>query len=602
MKKAILLTLIMMLSATTAFSADFAPTLLKLSADPVINYDFDGSDLDIPVQVSGTTAGIIFCVFTKEEAENIPFTHNGNLGWHMVNKIDTCVFYSTLKGFSVGANTITWDGKDQDGGVVPAGEYTYYLWDFDNLGTKQLVGKSIDSRICHDYRNEIQEIDENGLPIANPIIFGGTPTYGWPGPPFRWIIGNDPLDETLLATSNIPMTEGWGLEGDEVLHPTDFNYFYVKVRNTTSLTAGIQKFKWVPGGDCEMQSDFGNEGFSELHSTNGGGGQGPGVASDGEYLFACDENHWASNEPDSDFYIYDYDGYIISEIDLTTWWSNPDNFEAGAQMNGGPINFTERNGLVVLNAHASCMNNLVDPAGYLENDDIDDFWLWASGNGDYVLDHNFEDTAAIPWACNDYNVGPYKTSVATDANYFTLINAYGIGTISFGLLAPDGTGLGYFLFAGDTAGLKGGTLIVDSGTAFDGIYTDNQHTGGTRFERNEEKADQGLFFLGHDTISGVITNSVGVAEEAPAAFTVEQNAPNPFNPTTTITFSLEQAGDVSVDVLNVAGQRIDTLVDGFMDAGSHSAVWNASGFSAGVYFYTVKSGGHTKTMKMTLLK
>lgn len=293
---------------------------------------------------------------------------------------------------------------------------------------------------------------------------------------------------------------------------------------------------------------------------------------------------------------------MISEIDLTTWWSNPDNLESGAQMNGGPLNIAERNGLLVLNAHASCMNNLVDPAGYLESDDMDDFWLWANGNGDYTLDHNFEETASLAWVCNDYNVGPYKTSVATDANYFTVINAYGIGEVSFGLLAPDGTGLGYYLFAGDTAGLKGGTLIVDSETAFDGIYTDNQHTGGTRFERNEEEADQGLFFLGHDSISGVITNATNVENDAPSAFSVDQNTPNPFNPTTTISFNLVEAGDVSIEVFNVAGQKVDTIVDGFMDTGSHSVVWNASDFSAGIYFYTVKSGGHSRTMKMTLLK
>jgi len=49
------------------------------------------------------------------------------MGWHYVNKIDTCVYYSTMKNFSVGANVLSWDGKDQDGGLVPAGEYTYYF-------------------------------------------------------------------------------------------------------------------------------------------------------------------------------------------------------------------------------------------------------------------------------------------------------------------------------------------------------------------------------------------------------------------------------------------------------------------------------------------
>jgi hypothetical protein len=55
-------------------------------------------------------------------------------------------------------------------------------------------------------------------------------------------------------------------------------------------------------------------------------------------------------------------------------------------------------------------------------------------------------------------------------------------------------------------------------------------------------------------------------------------------------------------VYNTAGQRVDTIVNANMSAGGHSATWNASRFAAGVYFYTVKTGDFSKTMKMTLLK
>ena len=112
----------------------------------------------------------------------------------------------------------------------------------------------------------------------------------------------------------------------------------------------------------------------------------------------------------------------------------------------------------------------------------------------------------------------------------------------------------------------------------------------------------GTWFSGHDSIKGIITSGVGVDEEAPAAISVAQNAPNPFNPTTTISFSLAEAGTVTIDVFNIAGQKVDTIVNEFMDAGSHSVVFDASEFSAGVYFYTVKSGDFSKTMKMTLVK
>ena len=83
---------------------------------------------------------------------------------------------------------------------------------------------------------------------------------------------------------------------------------------------------------------------------------------------------------------------------------------------------------------------------------------------------------------------------------------------------------------------------------------------------------------------------------------MDQNAPNPFNPTTSITFTIPSAGHVTVDVYNVAGQKIDTLVNDMMSTGRHSVVRDASGFSNGVYFNTVKAGDFSKTMKMTLLK
>ena len=95
---------------------------------------------------------------------------------------------------------------------------------------------------------------------------------------------------------------------------------------------------------------------------------------------------------------------------------------------------------------------------------------------------------------------------------------------------------------------------------------------------------------------------VGVAEDSPGAFEVAQNSPNPFNPTTSIGFVIPEAGNVTIDIFNVAGQKVDTVASKFMNAGNHSVVFDATGYSAGVYFYTVRSGDFSKTMKMTLLK
>jgi len=88
----------------------------------------------------------------------------------------------------------------------------------------------------------------------------------------------------------------------------------------------------------------------------------------------------------------------------------------------------------------------------------------------------------------------------------------------------------------------------------------------------------------------------------PMEFEVFQNTPNPFNPATSIPFTLPEPGNVTIDILNINGQKVDTLINRYLEAGRHTVYWDGSGFSAGLYFYNVKYGGFSKTMKMLLLK
>ncbi|MBD3168863.1 MAG: T9SS type A sorting domain-containing protein [candidate division Zixibacteria bacterium] len=88
----------------------------------------------------------------------------------------------------------------------------------------------------------------------------------------------------------------------------------------------------------------------------------------------------------------------------------------------------------------------------------------------------------------------------------------------------------------------------------------------------------------------------------PTATALGQNYPNPFNANTSIPFELADNGNVSVKVYNVSGQLVETLIDGYMEAGSHVASWDASTVSSGVYFYTLETGDYSTTKKMNLLK
>lgn len=88
----------------------------------------------------------------------------------------------------------------------------------------------------------------------------------------------------------------------------------------------------------------------------------------------------------------------------------------------------------------------------------------------------------------------------------------------------------------------------------------------------------------------------------PLDFEVFANYPNPFNPATTIKFSLPKTSTVSVKMFNILGQEVLTVFNGKMDAGIKLLPVDASGFASGVYFYSVSANGKTITKSMTLLK
>ena len=106
------------------------------------------------------------------------------------------------------------------------------------------------------------------------------------------------------------------------------------------------------------------------------------------------------------------------------------------------------------------------------------------------------------------------------------------------------------------------------------------------------------------------SNSVGVDnrnETFPQGFALEQNFPNPFNPSTTIRYELPEDGLVNITIYDITGRHISTLVSSHQNAGYKSIQWNATNnkgqpVSAGLYLYTIQAGEFRQTKKMVLLK
>jgi len=99
-------------------------------------------------------------------------------------------------------------------------------------------------------------------------------------------------------------------------------------------------------------------------------------------------------------------------------------------------------------------------------------------------------------------------------------------------------------------------------------------------------------------ITSVQTGNSSLVKE----FALRDNYPNPFNPSTTISFQLPKSSMTSLKIFNTFGQEIATLIEGEKEAGSHQVQWNATTVASGVYFYRLQAGEFMETKKMILLK
>ncbi len=164
-----------------------------------------------------------------------------------------------------------------------------------------------------------------------------------------------------------------------------------------------------------------------------------------------------------------------------------------------------------------------------------------------------------------------------------------------------------WLSAEPSSGTVGSGDDMDVDIIFDASFVDEgTHTGQlivTGYDMNhmvEQIIIPCTFIIGPTAVDG---------EEIylPAEFALSQNYPNPFNPATEINFSLPENAHVKIEIFNVLGQRVRTLVDAHMDAGYQSIVWDGTdrsgrSVSSGVYLYRMQAADKTFTRKMLMLK
>lgn len=105
-----------------------------------------------------------------------------------------------------------------------------------------------------------------------------------------------------------------------------------------------------------------------------------------------------------------------------------------------------------------------------------------------------------------------------------------------------------------------------------------------------------------NTWTGTVTGIREAESSPPIRFWMGQNHPNPFNPMTTIRYSVPERSQVTLTLYDAAGRELRTLVDGEMEPGTHETTLHAGGLASGIYFCRMSAPHHVGTRKMVLMK
>lgn len=145
-------------------------------------------------------------------------------------------------------------------------------------------------------------------------------------------------------------------------------------------------------------------------------------------------------------------------------------------------------------------------------------------------------------------------------------------------------------------------LIGSGGVEVVNVERRVRHTLGQpatgRSEGPEVRVRSGFWGRKGGTVSGV----EGPTPQPPLSFRLDQNHPNPFNPRTTITFSIPREGHVELSVYDIRGRRVGTLMNETVPAGEHSLVFSPDDLASGVYFYKLKAPGFEQVRRLVLVR
>ena len=174
-----------------------------------------------------------------------------------------------------------------------------------------------------------------------------------------------------------------------------------------------------------------------------------------------------------------------------------------------------------------------------------------------------------------------------------------------GMVSASVNGLQVQITVSGTSNDVAGELVDESGT----VVAVNNGTSSNPFTLTALVPGNYTVNAGHksplvwDSASVSITlTNVNNDELNPGEFILYDNYPNPFNPSTTIRYSIPEGSITSIKIYDAAGNEVSNLVNQYEQPGTYNVEFNASRLSSGIYYYTLQAGSFTQTKKMILIK
>lgn len=592
------------------------PTVMTIKVD---NIDITKFPVDIPFTLSGSPATVYLAVYTN--LKDLPgYSVEGNLNSHIYQDVNYAVYVSPGSRFEAGSHTIKWDGKDKNGKALsPTASYRFYIIGIDDRAPVNMVGYT-DAR---HYSESCFAKDKDGnlytvtsgttvrLTTDGPrqVILSKVGT-NWKVTPSAWqAIEAEDLYTTPYIGDVVPAQ--WSGAGSGKQYGVLPGDFYGASSGGDPLVVGGIKFHVDPAaGRVTLDKNFGTEGDGELKVEPFSAI--PGVSYGVDYwkgkLYYTGYN--PSNPAYSAVAVMDAKApfEMIDLLDLSEW--HVIDIGNGNEAYSSWDSWVDDTGIWVLGYAASAHVKL----------SLDGELLWVNDNGDGFADR--VDPTTGEYHYGGFQVTPWNVSNSSDKSGFgfALIPLLGSTTSTVDILGPDGTGILHFVGDNAPAHWPQWTETIEEDGLYDGLYYDigSRRGGGTDAwdvpDFTGFPARQAIH-VPFDLKSAYINPGAGpvtVVEEVeraslPKSYKLENAAPNPANPQTTIQFSLPQGEYVNLRIYNIMGQLVKTLHEGWVEAGTYKSVWDGTdesgrSMASGVYLYRMEAGIFSEAKKVSLLK